>query len=297
MTRVHHDAQVPGDECVSGIAGIRCVAVIGLGLVGGSMTRDLAALGVRVLGADTDDRTVHSARTEGVVHSSLEESLDGIAEADVVVLAVPVDEAPRLLHDIAPRLRSAALVTDVGSTKRSIVAAAQAAGLGACFVGAHPLAGDHRSGWTASRPGLCRGARVYLCPTETASLAALELANTLWTALGGVTEVIDAATHDRLLGFTSHLPQATASALAHVLRDAGVAPHALGPGGHDVTRLAASSTAMWSAIARDNADHLDAALGALEQQLAALRDAVRRGDVDAVQLFFDTAREWRTSDV
>ncbi|NJD18999.1 MAG: prephenate dehydrogenase/arogenate dehydrogenase family protein, partial [Gemmatimonadetes bacterium] len=142
------------------------VAILGLGLMGGSLARDLAGLGHRVLGWDRDPGSVRAALAQGCIHrgrGSRPDDFQGIEEADVVVLALPVAASRETLPALAPRLR-ASLVTDVGSTKRHIVAAAQSLGLGDQFVGAHPLAGDHRSGWGASRSGLFRGATVFLCP-------------------------------------------------------------------------------------------------------------------------------------
>jgi prephenate dehydrogenase len=169
----------------------RSAGVIGLGLIGGSVARDLAALGVRVLAYDRDPATMEMARAEGVVDEPLDASLAGLHDAEVVIVAVPVSSLSNVLA-AAPRLPHGRLITDVGSTKRSAIATAEAVGIGERFVGSHPMAGDHRSGWTASRRGLFAGARVYLCRTRDAHEDALTLAHELWRALGACPEVIDA---------------------------------------------------------------------------------------------------------
>ena len=133
------------------------VAVIGLGLMGGSLARALAARGVRVLGYDSNWDHLAAAVREGVVHEELDSGLAGLETAEVVLLAVPVSATVSLLSRIAPWVRTARLIMDVASTKRTIIAAAETAGIGACYVGAHPLTGSHRSGWGASRASGFRG--------------------------------------------------------------------------------------------------------------------------------------------
>jgi prephenate dehydrogenase len=272
--------------------GIRTAAVAGLGLIGGSIARELAARGVRVLGHDRDPAAVAGAMRGGVVAAALGEDFAGVEEADVFMVAVPVLAAREVLRAARPRLGGVRLITDAGSTKRSIVALAEEMGMGARFVGAHPLAGDHRSGWDASRAGLFAGARVFLCPASDAGEDAVALADALWRALGGRTERMDAAEHDQLLAWTSHLPQAVSSALGSALAGRGIGRGDLGPGGRDVTRLAGSSPGLWADILHDNAEAVAGALGAMEAEIRALRDAVASGDADRIRERLARARRW-----
>ncbi|HYJ80404.1 MAG TPA: prephenate dehydrogenase/arogenate dehydrogenase family protein [Longimicrobiaceae bacterium] len=271
---------------------LRTVAVAGLGLIGGSAARDLARRGVRVLGFDRDASTVAAAVREDVVAAALGPALEGVEEADVLLIALPVLAALALLEAALPRLGSVRLVTDAGSTKRSIVAAAERLGVGPRFVGAHPLAGHHRCGWEASRAGLFAGARVYLCPTRETTGDAVDHASRLWSLLGGVPEVVDAAEHDRRLAWTSHLPQAVATALAGALAARGVGRDELGPGGREMTRLAASSPQLWRDIVLDNADAIAEALGALEDGVRAARLAASAGDAEAILRLFAAGCAW-----
>ena len=266
-------------------------AVVGLGLIGGSLARDLCARGVRVYGYDRDAETMRAASERGVL--ALESlSAPELATAELVVLAVPVTAAAELLVELGGRVGPECVVTDLGSTKRSIVRAADAAGVGERFVGSHPLAGDHRSGWGAAREGLFSGATVYLCRAPDTTPETLAAVRSLWLALGASPLEIDAAEHDRQVAWTSHLPQAAASALAGALADAGWRPDHLGSGGRDATRLAASSPEIWRAIATDNADLIDTALSALEHRIAAFREILRAGDPEAIHDFFSTAHRW-----
>jgi len=268
------------------------VAIAGLGLIGGSLARDLAAAGARILAFDRDVDSLRDALDAGVVHALMPPDFAGVEGADAFVLALPVDVAPAALIAAAPRLARVPLLTDVGSTKRSIVAAAERLGLGVRFVGGHPLAGDHRAGWRAARIGLFAGARVFLCPAAGARDDAIERARALWLAVGARPEFIDAGAHDERLAWASHLPQAASSALARALAAAGLRPTDLGPGGRDTTRLAASDPALWTAIALDNAPPIAAALERLETELATLRAALLRRDRDAVHAFFAAGRQW-----
>lgn len=265
-------------------------AILGLGLMGGSLARDLVARRVRVLGYDADPGVLHAALGDGVLHGTLDDSLAGLDEAGLVVVATPVDAVASLLSRLAPRLSAEAFVTDVGSTKQAIVEHAEGAGLGERFVGSHPLAGDHRSGWGATRDGLYAGVRVFITPGPRSAPAAVEAIEGLWTALGAACTRIGAEEHDRRMAWASHLPQVASSAVAGALWPAGLTPGDLGPGGRDVTRLAASSPEMWAAICLANAAHLEPAVAAVSERTERFLTALRARDADALLDFFRAGR-------
>jgi prephenate dehydrogenase len=267
-------------------------AIIGLGLIGGSVARDLAALGVRVTAYDPDATRVAAAIRTNVVSGALPESLEGVDDVDVIVLATPVDEAIDVLRRVAPHATRAKLITDVGSTKARIVETAHAVGIGDRFVGAHPMAGDHRSGWEASRTRLFADARVYLCTNAEVSHETLQLAHTFWRQLGACPKEMTADQHDLELAWTSHLPHMVSASLALALARAGVGRDYLGPGGRDVTRLAGSSPEMWTAIALDNAEALEAAMQEAEREIASLRAAIKRADRQELSGLLAEARKW-----
>jgi len=267
-------------------------AIVGLGLIGGSLARDLAERGVAVRAYDAEPHHLRSALRDGFVAEALDATLSGVCEAEVVIVAVPVDAATDVLRRIAPHAAKAKLITDVGSTKSRIVALAGNLGLGSRFVGSHPLAGDHRSGWDASRTGLFSNARVYICPPSEAPAAVVDLAADFWRRLGANPAVVTADDHDRQLAWTSHLPHMVSTALALALARTGVERADLGPGGRDVTRLAGGSPDVWTAIARENAVALDAALASAERELAGLRSALHRADATELLERFAAARRW-----
>ena len=267
-------------------------AVIGLGLVGGSVARDLAALGVDVVGYDANPDEIDAALRDGVVKAALPPSLAGVEHAGLIVLAVPVDATAEVLSRVARWPVKATLITDVGSTKAEVIAAASRTGLATRFVGSHPMAGDHRSGWNASRLGLFAGASVHLCSCDETSQESIEAANAFWRALGARPSPVRATEHDRRLAWTSHMPHMLSIALSTVLDDTGVARHELGPGGRDLTRLAGSSVTMWTAVARENRTSLADAMHAVEQRIAALRTAISAGDDDELSSHLARARDW-----
>jgi len=263
----------------------RTVAIVGLGLIGGSLARDLAARGVRVLAFDNNAAALRGAVEEGVVAAALPQPIGNLEAVDVLVIATPVDVATGILVETAVRLPPHAIITDVCSTKHTLERAAIELGLGSRFVGGHPLAGDVCSGWTASREGLFAGAPVYLCPTPQTGDDAMRVVRELWAGIGAVPEIMAAADHDHLLASTSHLPQFTATALARVLKGAGIPFSRLGPGGRDMTRLAGSSSEVWTAIALDNRLAITSAVRRLEAELVRLRSALEAQDAEAVRRF------------
>lgn len=268
------------------------VGIIGLGLMGGSLARELAACRVKVRGFDPDPRTMALAAETGVLEALLPPSLEGLEAVDLLVVAVPVDRAAEAIAAALPRLSADCIITDVGSTKRSILEAADRLGIAHRFVGSHPMTGGHRSGWAASHRDLYAWRRVFLCPTAHSLPEALSRVTALWELLGALPEVIDADGHDRRVGWTSHLPQTAATGLALSLAAHEYPREQLGPGGQDTTRLAASSPEMWTAICLDNADVIELALSDFELRIRQLREAVQRRDAPTLRTLFASARDW-----
>jgi prephenate dehydrogenase len=273
----------------------RTAAIVGLGLMGGSVARDLAAAGVRVLGHDRDRAVLRRAMEAGIVAAPLGRRLDGIARAHWLILAVPVDVAPVVLAAALPWSSGLRLITDVGSTKRGIVETAERLGCATRFIGAHPLAGDHRAGWQASRSGMFDGSRVFLCPAAGAGPAALDEARRLWRLCGAATEVLGAEAHDERVAWLSHLPQLLSTALALTLRSAGVAAGQPGRGGRDMIRLAGGSSRVWTGILLENADMLAPAIARFRDRLADLESALAAGRGPPLQRLLQDAASWADS--
>jgi prephenate dehydrogenase len=179
--------------------------------------------------------------------------------------------------------------------KTPVLARAMAEGLGDRFAGGHPLAGTHGSGFAAARPDRLRGCVVYVCETGTpgGDQAARRVMSFWEQVLEAQPVLIDAAAHDRQLAWTSHLPQAVASALAKALADRGLAGLSFGTGARDTTRLAASSPDMWIDILLYNRAAVVEALEATEKSLAELRGLVAAGDADGLRAYLAAAQRFR----
>lgn len=270
------------------------VAILGLGLIGGSLARDLSARGVQVVGYDRSASAMRSARRAGAIAGTCGRGFAEIESCDVCVVAVPVDAAATVLAEAAPRLSLVPCVTDVGSVKRQIARVARDLGLGGQYVGSHPMAGDHRSGWKASRTGLFAGAGVFVSPTPESRPVAVTSVRRLWKSVGAVPRTIGARAHDAFVARASHLPQVASATLALALRDVGVARSQLGPGGRDVTRLAGSDVDVWTAIVFENADRIVPALAGYRRRLEAVERQISRGDHRAISRWMRSANDWFT---
>lgn len=268
------------------------VGIIGLGLIGGSLARDLAARGHEIVGFDRSAATLRSARRAKVIVAAGSKNFNELRSCDACVLAVPVSAAAGLLGRAAPALADAAFITDVGSTKQSIVRAANRLGLAARFVGAHPLAGDHRAGWGASREGLFAGKPVYLTPSGRTSSQSIRKARALWASVGGRVVVADAGEHDTLMAAISHLPQVASLGLAMYLGDRRIPRSVLGRGGRDMTRLAASNVDVWAAILTDNRANIAPAIARYRKALGMIETAVRAGDSQAIRHLVALTGKW-----
>jgi prephenate dehydrogenase len=214
--------------------------------------------------------------------------------AAMVVIAVPPGPTLELLGRLRPWLSADALVSDVASVKREVVARACLEGLGARFAGAHPLAGTHATGFGAARPDMFDGATCYVCPTGALGGQAAHGVAGFWREVLGAEPVLsDAAAHDEQLAWTSHLPQAVASALAAALAERGLQGVSYGPGGRDTTRLAASDPALWTDILLQNREAVRGALAAMGGSLARLAALVEAQDAAALRDFLGQGATFR----
>lgn len=269
------------------------IAILGLGLIGGSLALAARRTWPRALVIGVDDKAVLE---QAMVLHAIDVAADNpvvIAEADVVVLAAPVRANIALLEELADHVTGSAVVTDVSSTKREIVAAARQLPERLPFIGGHPFAGAPRGGIAHARPDLFAGRPWLFTPADDRHGEALEHLERFVSAIGAVPRALPPAAHDRLLAFLSHLPQLTASALMHVVgTEAGADGLALtGRGLADTTRLASSPASIWQDICATNRDEVAAALDALIVELQALRDDLGSGE--ALERVFRSAEEWR----
>ena len=279
---------------------INRLAIIGVGLIGGSLARALRAGGhVReIVGHGRGLGNLQAAVELGVIDRAATSPADAARGAEMVVLAVPLGGAAEILAALAPVLEAGMVVTDVGSVKGAVVAAARAA-LGArfpSFVPGHPIAGSEQSGVGASTPDLFSRKRVILTPEPETEAAAVARVRAMWVAAGAEVLTMPAAEHDRILAASSHLPQLIAYALMDMLvrmDDHRAVFDCSGDGLRDMTRIAASDPVMWRDICLANRDALLAVLRQYHSDLGELADAVEKGDGEWLLDTFTRAKHAR----
>jgi prephenate dehydrogenase len=272
------------------------LAVIGLGAIGGSLAWQSRLAGVpRVVGYSPSRAEGVAALKASAISEIADSPVKAVRGADLVVLAVPPAPTLDLIGRLARSLESGAVLTDVCSVKSAVMAAAANSGIGDRFAGSHPLAGTHVSGFEGASPDRLRGCVVYVC--ETGSPNGPQTARVVMRFWEEVLEaqpiLIDAAAHDRQLAWTSHLPQAVAFALAKALSNRQLGGVTYGTGARDTTRLAASNPDLWVDILLQNRDHVVEALGSVATEVDDLRQLLRAGDRQELELYLETARVFR----
>ena len=273
------------------------LAVIGVGLIGGSFALALKEGGKvsHVVGVGRNRVNLELARERGIIDAIAPDAGTAARDADVVLVATPVAQFPAIFAQLKD---GKALITDAGSTKRDVVAAARAA-LGAKigqFVPAHPVAGAEKSGAGAASAELFRGRRVVLTPLEENPPSAITQVQALWEACGARITRLDPDEHDTVLAAVSHLPHLLAFALVHDIarRDNAEQLFAYAAGGfRDFTRIASSHPEMWRDICIANRDRLLAELGRYQAKLGDVQKLLQAADAPALERLFAGARDAR----
>ena len=259
------------------------LSILGVGLLGGSIGLAVKAAGMpcHVVGYGHRKETLERALEVGAIDESAVSSKAAVRGCDLVILCTPVGLFERILGDIAAELLDSAIVTDVGSTKRSVVKLGETLlRRGANFVGSHPMAGSEKRGVEFARADLFQGARCIVTPTDRSDATAVAEVERFWQQLGMTTTRMSPADHDRLICDVSHLPHAVAAALVAMQQDAAL-PLA-GKGFLDTTRIAGGDGGLWRDILHDNADNVADSLRRFRGQLdeiLKLLDPSRRDDL------------------
>ncbi len=276
------------------------VAIIGLGLLGGSIGLAMreALPGSVTIGYDADPATRARAQQRGLTQSVVESAAEAVVGADLVILCVPVGAMASVAAEIAPALREDAIISDVGSAKGTVARALAAALPGHQIIPAHPVAGTERSGPDAGFAELFRRRWCILTPGPEVAPASLARLTAFWEALGARVEVMEADHHDLVLAVTSHIPHliaytivGTASDLEQVT-ESEVIKYSAG-GFRDFTRIAASDPTMWRDVFLANRGAVLEMLGRFTEDLTALQRAIRNGDGDALFDLFTRTRAIR----
>lgn len=270
------------------------IAVLGVGLIGGSI--GLAArerLGAEVTGFDPAPAALAEGVEVGAIARPCASIAEAVAGADVAFVATPVGAVPDTVRAALATAGADCVVSDVGSTKRAVVAGVD----DPRFIGGHPLAGAESAGVRHARADLFDGATWFLTPSSTTPGTSYERLHRLLADIGARPAALDAVMHDRVMACVSHLPHVLANVMvaqaAHVLDEQGERlPHA-GPSLRDATRVAGANTDMWRDVYLSNADVLVDAIDECVRRLGEVRSALAGRDGDAIAAWNDSARDER----
>jgi len=248
------------------------VVIIGTGLIGGSLGLDLRKkhLAGQVIGLSRKKKNANLAKKRGAV-DSVGSSLDAVKDADLVILAAPVDAIMGMAAKIANKLKKDCIVIDVGSSKEKIVS--KLSGLIPNFLGCHPLAGSEKRGAANLEADIFSGSVCVITPTLQTDKKILVKIRLLWQKLGAAAVILSAKKHDQILAFTSHLPHAVAFSLIGSIPDQFLG---LSSGGlKDTTRIAGSDACLWSQIFMSNRSNLLAAFSSFQKKFNVLKLALK----------------------
>ena len=279
---------------------IQRLCIIGVGLIGGSLARALRQANAceEIVGAGRDPAHLQQAVDLGVIDRFDTDIAAAVKDADMVFVSVPVGAMAAVFSALKDNLSDSAVLTDGGSAKGSVIAAAEQAfgQVPAQFVPGHPIAGTERSGVAASIPDLYRERRVILTPLALTDREAIARVRAMWEATGATVTEMDPTHHDEVLAATSHLPHVLAFALVESLArlhdKREIFEYAAG-GFRDFTRIASSDPDMWRDICLANADAILAMIERFSTDLQVLADAVRDHDSDRLAQIFTAAKQAR----
>ncbi|MRR53179.1 MAG: prephenate dehydrogenase/arogenate dehydrogenase family protein [Deltaproteobacteria bacterium] len=276
------------------------MAVIGVGLIGGSLVRVLRQQGEvdEIVGIGRTEPNLQRAVELGVIDRYSQDPCQGVLGADLVFLATPVCSIAAVLEKIAPYLAPGCVVTDGGSVKESVVAACEPLmPAGTFFVGGHPIAGTEKSGVDASFATLFAGKRCIVTPTANTDESALRKILRMWELAGSEVIQMDAHKHDRIVAAISHLPHMVAYSLVNAVDgydrfDESILKYSAG-GFRDFTRIASSDPAMWRDISLMNGPAIMEMMDFFTDYFGQLRALIESGDGAGLQRFFTESKRSR----
>lgn len=273
---------------------IQRISILGTGLLGGSIGLALKSLSsdCQITGYSHKEPTIRRAVEVGAIDHGTTDPARAVAEAQLVILCTPVGIFDEILLKIGPALSAGTIITDVGSTKRSVVKLAQKhLPADICFVGSHPIAGSEKRGVEFARTDLFHKNLCILTPTDKTDPAALSVVEKLWQQIGMRTIHLSPEDHDRLLANISHLPHLLAAAL--VTMQPQEALNLSGKGFLDTTRIAGGDGGLWRDILMDNRDNLTESVEQIKSQLDGVLAMLRDGKGEPLRQWLDDAAERR----
>ncbi len=276
------------------------VAIIGVGLIGGSLAIIMREKGIakNIVGIGRGLKNLETAKKLGVVDSYTQDVREGVQDADLVVAAIPVASIARVIKEALSSLKKGAIVTDVGSVKKSIIDEVEKILPDTIhFVGGHPIAGTENAGAEAAFSTLFQKRRCILTPTKKTNKAALQKVKKLWEIAGSEVIVMDADKHDKILAAVSHLPHVVAYGLVNTVSgindfNESIIKYSAG-GFKDFTRIASSPPEMWRDVCLLNKDAILDVVRRFQNTLKGLEEMIKDSDGDGLQKEFEKAKEVR----
>ena len=274
------------------------ICIVGVGLIGGSLAKAIirSKQATHVIGFGRDALRLQEAKNNGVITdytTNIKEALDG---ADMVVIATPVGSFESILKSIQPHVDTSTVITDVGSTKASVIKVVESVFgfLPSNFVPAHPIAGKEKSGFEASDGDLFVGRKVIITPTESSSSEAVKSVRNIWQAAGATVDMMSAASHDELLGMTSHLPHMLAFSIMNYLISQNPSASLYAAGGfRDFSRIASGDPIMWRDICLNNKEAIVKHIKGYSDTLDNLIDVIENENTAAIEALFRSAKSTR----
>ena len=277
------------------------VSIIGVGLLGGSLAKVMRKLGLAksIIGYGRNQANLNEAKKLNIIDEVVPDIQSAAKDADLIVFCSPVQTIGELVMKMAPHIKSDCLVTDVSSTKETLVLEMEKVmPEDISFVGAHPIAGSEMSGFQASSNTLYEGAHCIVTPTNKTNPVALKRIIELWETIGMQVSIMDAKEHDFIFGAVSHLPHILIFALMNTLGSLKSENHDhvtsfSGAGLRDITRIAGSEPVMWRDICISNKDSILYCLDRFQETLNHLRSGIEQGNGMLLTEQFKTANQYR----
>ncbi|MCL5071626.1 MAG: prephenate dehydrogenase [Actinobacteria bacterium] len=277
------------------------VAIIGLGLIGGSLARALhERLGItRIIAVNRSLVSIQQAISDGVISHGFTEINEQVLASDIIFICTPVKRAIEYLESITGKVRPDCIITDVGSTKAEIIDYVNNLKSPPCFIGGHPMAGTEKAGYSAGFAHLFENAYYIMSPCKSTTEDAIALMTEIINGIGGIPVVLDALEHDKITGSISHVPHIIASALVNAVKavdSSGGKMQMLAAGGFkDITRIASSNPEVWESIISSNVQQIKDILHVYGEILRNFEKYMDSRDSKKVYDFFETAKNYRDS--
>ncbi len=272
------------------IKDLKCIGIIGPGLIGGSIGLALKSEGVsaKIIGIGRRKSSIDSAIKIGAIDTG-STNIDDVKDANLVIITTPISTIKSIINDLSYILKPGTVVTDAGSTKRRVCRwGNKLIKRGVQFVGSHPIAGSEKRGVEFARHDLFRNAYCFITPTKEPTKPAIRLVTELWMTLNMRIVLASPEYHDRLLAYISHLPHIIASSLINTAINVEI--EYAGTGFLDTTRIASGDMGLWTDIILSNPDNISRAIDRFIRQLTKFKDAIRKKDADKIKNLLKSAK-------